>query len=196
MIDGIAASGQISRLARLTTALDWRRNQLFAPFSLILFWATHFSLSVERWRERNGSSIGFWLNLVGEFEALCALSGYAYEHPNDPFPQIEAAGPILEGEELRHPLLPSASCIPNSIRLGNPVRLLVVSGLNMSGKSTFLRTVGTNAVLALAGAPVRAKFLRISPMTIRLPHCVFRIRCRRAPRVFMLRFSASTTLWN
>lgn len=166
MIDGIAASGQIARLARLTNALDWRRNQLFAPFSLILFWATHFSLSVERWRERNGSSIGPWLNLVGEFEALCALSAYAYEHPNDPFPQIAADGPILEGEELRHPLIPSGSCIPNSIRLGDPVRLLVVSGSNMSGKSTFLRTVGTNAVLALAGAPVRAKSLRISPMAI------------------------------
>jgi DNA mismatch repair ATPase MutS len=146
--------------------LNWRRNQLFAPFSLILFWATQFSFAIESWREPNGAAIGPWLKAVGEFEALCALAGYAYEHPHDRFPEIAADGPVLEGEDLRHPLMPAASCVPNSIRLGTPLRLLVVSGSNMSGKSTLLRTVGCNAVLALAGAPVRAESLRISPIAI------------------------------
>jgi len=160
------ASQQIARLARLTNALNWRRNQLFAPFSLILFWATQLSIAIESWREQNGSAIGPWLTTIGEFEALCALAAYAYEHPEDPFPEILENGPILDGEDLRHPLMAPAACIPNSIKLGQPLRLLVVSGSNMSGKSTLLRTVGTNAVLALAGAPVRAKSLRISAVAI------------------------------
>jgi hypothetical protein len=165
-VHGRPASRQIAGLARLTNALNWRRNQLFAPFSLILFWATQLSLAIENWREENGTSIEQWLKLVGEFEALCALAGYAYEHPDDGFPEIVANGPILDGRDLRHPLMPAASCVPNAVSLTTPLQLLVVSGSNMSGKSTLLRTVGTNAVLALAGAPVRAKSLRISPLAI------------------------------
>jgi DNA mismatch repair ATPase MutS len=104
--------------------------------------------------------------VVGEFEAFCAMSGYAYEHPADPFPEIVREGTVFEGEDLRHPLIPAAQCVPNSLQLGGELRLLVISGSNMSGKSTFLRTVGINAVLALAGAPVRARRLRISPMAL------------------------------
>src|SRR5262249_10148641 len=116
--------------------------------------------------EHSGTAIGRWMTAVGEFEALCAIAGYAYEHPNDPFPEIAPNGPVLEGEDLRHPLMPAAQCVPNSVRLSAPLELLVVSGSNMSGKSTLLRTLGANAVLALAGAPVRAKSLKISPLAI------------------------------
>jgi DNA mismatch repair ATPase MutS len=164
--DGVPPSAQIHRFNRLISALDWRRNQLFAPFSLIFFWATQFSFAIESWRARCGHSIGPWLQTVGEFEALCALAGYAYEHPGDPFPAIIEKGPIFEGLDLRHPLVPSNHHVPNSVRLGETLHLLVVSGSNMSGKSTLLRTVGINAVLALAGAPVRATSLRISALAI------------------------------
>ena len=113
-----------------------------------------------------GTAIARWLEVVGEFEALCALASYAYENPLDPFAEVVSEGPLFVGEELGHPLIPLARCVRNDLCLGGELRLLVVSGSNMSGKSTLLRTIGVNAVLALAGAPVRARRLRLSPMVI------------------------------
>lgn len=111
----------------------------------------------------------FLIDVVAEFEALLSLSAYAYEHPDDHFPEfVEAseARAFLEGEELGHPLIPAAKCVRNSVHLGNGTRVLLVSGSNMSGKSTLLRTVGINVVLAMAGAPVRAKTMRLCPMAL------------------------------
>src|SRR5262249_20128650 len=103
---------------------------------------------------------------AGRAEALCSLATYAFENPEDPFPEIADAAPCLDGEALAHPLMPRGRCVPNDLTLGRDVRLLVVSGSNMAGESTFLRTVGVNAVLALAGAPVRAGRLRLSPLVL------------------------------
>ena len=164
--DGLPPSVQIGRLARLMDLLNWRKNEFFALFSIFVFWATQLTLAIEAWRGHCGTKTGPWLAAVAEFEALCALAGYAYEHPGDPFPEIVDGGPVFEGEELKHPLIPAIQSIPNSVHLGGDLRMLVVSGSNMSGKSTLLRTVGINAVLALAGAPVRAKALRISPLAL------------------------------
>jgi hypothetical protein len=164
--DGVPPSEQIGRFNRLVNTLNWYRNEFFAPFSLLLLWRTQFAFALEKWRSRCGPAIGPWLKTVGEVEALCALAGYAYEHPDDPFPEIVHHGPVFDGTNLRHPLVPRAQCVPNSVRLGGGPVLLVVSGSNMSGKSTLLRTVGINAVLALAGAPVRAERLRLSPLAI------------------------------
>jgi DNA mismatch repair ATPase MutS len=102
------------------------------------------------------------------WEALCALAGYTYERPDDPFPEIADDGPLFEADGLAHPLLSAASAIRNDVRLGGEhgPRLLLVSGSNMSGKSTLLRAIGVNVVLALAGAPVRAIRLRLSPLCI------------------------------
>ena len=99
-------------------------------------------------------------------EALSSLAGYAYEHPKDPFPEIAAHGPCFEGEGLAHPFLSESTCVRNDVKLCPELRVLVVSGSNMSGKSTLLRTIGTNAVLALAGAPVRARRLRLTPLAV------------------------------
>jgi len=96
---------------------------------------------------------------------LSALAGYAYEHPGDPFPEL-SQDTCFDGEALGHPLIPEARCVRNDLHLGGALCLLIVSGSNMSGKSTLLRTVGTNAVLALAGAPVRARRLRLSPLAV------------------------------
>ena len=102
-----------------------------------------------------------WLRIVGEFEALASLSAYAYEHPADPFPELSrgatGAPGLFEGTGLGHPLVPAARMTRNDVSLSARRQLLVVSGSNMSGKSTLLRTVGINAVLAQAGAPVRAR---------------------------------------
>jgi DNA mismatch repair ATPase MutS len=110
--------------------------------------------------------VGPWISTVGEFEALCALANYAYEHPADPMPEITSDGPTFEGDDLRHPLIPASRSVGNSVKLNKELQLLVVSGSNMSGKSTLLRTAGVNAVLALAGAPVRAARLRLSPLAL------------------------------
>jgi DNA mismatch repair ATPase MutS len=107
-----------------------------------------------------------WLDAVGDIEALGALAVYAYENPDDPFPEIVEQGARFDGEQLGHPLLPRRSCVRNDVRLGETPRVLIVSGSNMSGKSTLLRTVGVNAVLALSGAPVRARRLSISPLSL------------------------------
>jgi hypothetical protein len=163
---GLPPSRRIAQLVQLIDRLDWKRNFFFAPLAYLLLWDTHIALSVEAWRATSRPAIARWLSVVGEFEALCALAAYAYEHPADPFPEIVADGPCFEGEGLGHPLIPEARCVRNDVQLGNEVRLLVVSGSNMSGKSTLLRTVGVNVVLALAGAPVRGHRLRLSPLMV------------------------------
>jgi DNA mismatch repair ATPase MutS len=163
---GRPPSKEIAHLARLMDWLNSRLNVIFLIVSSFLLWATQISFAIESWRLRHGSVVRRWISAVGEMEALCALAGYSYEHPGDPFPEILEEGPEFEGIELRHPLLPESRFVPNDLHLGGPLRLMVVSGSNMSGKSTLLRTVGINVVLALAGAPVRASRLRVSPMAL------------------------------
>jgi len=163
---GLPPSRQIARLNYILALLDSRRNMIFAPIAFILLWDIHFAFALEAWRRNFGSAVPRWIAAVGEVEALCALSGYAYERPADPFAEIQEGTPCLIGEGMGHPLLPEDHCIRNDIHLDGELCVLVVSGSNMSGKSTLLRTIGTNAVLALAGAPVRAHRLRISPVSI------------------------------
>jgi DNA mismatch repair ATPase MutS len=146
--------------------LESGKNQIFIPFAALVLWPVQVTLAIEAWRVKTREAIARWLEAMGEFEALCSLAGYAYEHPRDPFPEIVTEEVCFVGEELGHPLLPEARCVRNSVRLVQPLQALVVSGSNMSGKSTLLRTVGINAVLAFAGAPVRAQRLRLSPLVI------------------------------
>jgi DNA mismatch repair ATPase MutS len=115
---------------------------------------------------RSGKGVGLWLDALGELEALLALATYSYEHPDDPFPELEEEGPLFDGEGIGHPLIPEQRLVRNNVRLGGDLRLLVVSGSNMSGKSTLLRTIGTNIVLAWAGGPVRARRLKLSPLAV------------------------------
>jgi hypothetical protein len=169
---GVPPSRRIASLHRRIELLDARRNQLFLPVALLLLWTTQLALAIERWRSVCGPSLGRWIDAVGEFEALCALAGYAYEHPGHPFPEIADGGSCFEARAIGHPLIPPDLCVRNDIRLGEELRVLVVSGSNMSGKSTLLRTLGTNAVLAHAGAPVCASHLRLSPLAIGASICV------------------------
>jgi len=173
-INSHAKSGSIviHRLERLVEAHDWEHNIVFMVLAAPLLWSTHIAWMVEDWRRDHGNHIGTWLNAVGEMEALSSLATYAFEHPDDPFPALPAADPpagsaaYLDGSGLGHPLLPAARMVRNDLRLAGHDRLLVISGSNMSGKSTYLRTVGINVVLALAGAPVRARSLTLSPLAI------------------------------
>ncbi|HEY9285699.1 MAG TPA: hypothetical protein VIP46_19775, partial [Pyrinomonadaceae bacterium] len=165
--EGRAPSRQIARLNLLIDLLDARRNMIFAPLAVLLLWPLQMALALERWRRACGPAVARWLDAVGEFEALNSLAAYSYERPQDPFPEIaEGRGACFEAEALGHPLIPAARNVRTDLRLGAEPCVLIVSGSNMSGKSTLLRTVGTNAVLALAGAPVRAARLRLSPLQV------------------------------
>ena len=165
---GVPPSAAIKRLQRLANMLDWQRNPFFAPFAAALSWSTHLAAAIGQWRRTFGSQVPAWLAVLGEYEALSSLSAYNYEHPNDPFPVLldDSAPATFRGDDLGHPLVPSAQMVRNSVTLSPPQQLLVVSGSNMSGKSTLLRTVGINAVLAMAGAPVRAAALTMTPLTV------------------------------
>lgn len=164
---GDPPSARIARLQTLAGSLEVAKNQLLAlPASLVL-WTTQYAFAVEAWRADNGPALRGWLDALGEFEALNALAGYAYERPADPFPDIADAGALFEAEGLVHPLLPAAQAVPNDVTLDRDrTALLVVSGSNMSGKSTLLRAIGVNAVLAYAGAPVRARALRLTSLRL------------------------------
>ena len=163
------ASRAIKRLHWLIEVHEWQHNNAFLVLTLPFLVGTHIAWAIESWRARHGAAVRQWLAAAGEFEALASLSAYRYEHPDDPFPDV-TAGPgrpaRFEGTALGHPLLPAARMVRNDVALDATTRLFVVSGSNMSGKSTLLRTVGTNAVLAFAGAPVRAQSLRLSPLAL------------------------------
>jgi len=163
---GRRPSGELEALHRLVDRRDARNNQFFAPIAALLMWGTHAALALEAWRARCGPRLVVWIESAGEIEALCALASHAYEHPEDPFPEVVDEGRVFEGEALGHPLLPSDRVVRNDLRLEARPQALIMSGSNMSGKSTMLRTVGCNTILALAGAPVRARRLRISPLRI------------------------------
>jgi MutS domain V len=169
---GIFPSAAIARLARIVDLLESRHSLFARPLDLVTFWSTHLVFVAQRWQRDFGPSIRGWLNAVGEFEALTSLSSFAYEHPHYAFPEFALRGPLFEAAELAHPLLPAEKAVANDVTLGKPLRLVVLSGPNMAGKSTFIRAIGVNAVLAQCGAPVRARKLCISPLQVAASICV------------------------
>ena len=158
----------VQRLQRVVEMHDWQHNILFRPVAAFLFWELQCAFVVERWRARYGQAVAGWLDEAGTFEALVALSTYNYEHPRDPFPElVDNNGTArFEADGLTHPLIPTTEGIANDVHLDSTTRVLIVSGSNMSGKTTLLRSVGVGAVMALAGAPVRAQRLCLSSVHI------------------------------
>jgi hypothetical protein len=165
-VEGQPPSRRIAQLNALMDLVDSRDHLVVRLVGPLVLWDLHLIYAIERWRRTSGPALRRWLVAVGEMEALSSLAGYRYEHPDDIFPDLSAGTPCFDGEGLGHPLLSEAVAVRNDIRLEGELRMLVVSGSNMSGKSTFLRTVGVNAVLAQAGAPVRARRLRLTRLEI------------------------------
>lgn len=164
--DGSPASREIAHLHRLVVLLDSRNNMFFKPFAAVLLWDTQIAMALDRWRARVGVHAESWLDAAAEIEALSAFAHLAHDRPAAVFPTIASDRLVYDAKNLGHPLIPPGSCVRNSARLDDATRVMIVSGSNMSGKSTMLRTVGTNAVLALAGAPVIAESMTISPLAI------------------------------
>jgi MutS domain V len=164
--DGRRASAVIGSLGLLAELADYRLNYIVRILDAPCLYSLQVAGRVQRWRQAHGRACRAWLNALGQMEALLSLATYSYEHPDDPFPEIVEGNPAFEAAAMGHPLMPVADCVRNDVELNSETWLLLVSGSNMSGKSTLLRAVGMNTVLAMAGAPVRAASLRITPVRV------------------------------
>jgi MutS-like protein len=160
------ASAALSKLATIVNFVEARRNPILAPLLLLLMYPLQTALAAEQWRSIHGAVIHSWLEVLGEFEALLSLAQYSYEQVADPFPEFLDGAPAFKATGLGHPLIPAAVRVCNDVAIEGKTRVLLVSGSNMSGKSTLLRTIGINTVLAMAGAPVRAISLQLTPLQI------------------------------
>ncbi|MBT9329693.1 MutS-related protein [Paracidobacterium acidisoli] len=181
--DNTVPSEAVRKLSRLVEWLESRHNPYARFLDIFTFWIAQVVFLAEDWQKRFGPAIRGWLESAGEAEALTALAGFAWEHPDYVFPQlIETAGSAaFDAEGLAHPLLPASGAVPNDLKLGSGdtarqpgtiPQLVILSGPNMAGKSTFIRSIGINAVLAQCGAPVRARRLVLSPLAVAASICV------------------------
>ncbi len=160
------AAAPLRHLQRLARTMPLRRNPMFAPIAAFLFWGTHHERALDRWRQRHGAPLRQWREAAGEFDALLGLAQYAAERPGHVFPSFDDV-PGLEAVHLGHPLIPEGRLQRNSVRLGRGgPEILVVTGSNMAGKSTLLRAIGTNVILARMGAPVAASRLVLGPLSL------------------------------
>jgi hypothetical protein len=162
----IPGSLAITRLRKLVDLSLSRDNLILRILNVPLMYSMQVAIAVEHWRAIHGPAVNGWLNTLGEIEALLSLASYSYEHPADPFPEFVAPPARFEATELGHPLIPFRRCVPNDTDIRDTTRVLLVSGSNMSGKSTLLRAVGLNVILAMAGSPVRAKHVRMSALQV------------------------------
>lgn len=165
------ADHQLKRLQRLMHRADLRMSSMHLPVFLLTLWDVHVLISLERWQRDAGRAVRDWLSALGEVEALGALATLAHDQPDWVFAEVLARdavadGAVLDAAALGHPLIPDEKRVPNDVRVGPPGTFLLVTGSNMSGKSTLLRAVGLNVVLAQAGAPVCAARLRMPRLEV------------------------------
>jgi hypothetical protein len=165
---GKTPSAAMARLERILGWFELRHNGLVYPIvNLVTLWDVHCTLALEGWRESVRAVIGDWFEVLGEVEALSSLAGLAHDEPDFSFPEVSAAGPLFVAEGLGHPLIQAERRVANDVSLPAQGTALLVTGSNMSGKSTLLRAMGVAAVLAFAGGPVCARRLKLAPLAIR-----------------------------
>jgi len=162
----LAGSRAISRLRTIVEYIRSLDNTIVRFLNIPLMYVVQVAYAAEAWRSAHGAAVRSWLKAIGEIEALLSLAGYSYEHPADPFPEFVEGPPCFNAEQLGHPLIHAAKCVRNNVSICGETRVLLISGSNMSGKSTLMRAVGINTVLAMAGAPVRAHRLQLTPLQI------------------------------
>ncbi|MFZ2339504.1 MAG: hypothetical protein WAW07_07255, partial [Bacteroidales bacterium] len=159
----IAASDRIRQLSKLVGRLDSRLNVLVSiPLNLLFFTDIHFCLALERWKREHAPRIPGWFASMAEFEVLASLGNMAFNNPDWTFPAVTEEYFVFRAQKMGHPLIPAGRRISNDFTAEGAGKAIIVTGSNMSGKSTFLRTCGVNAVLAFAGAPVCASAFTVS----------------------------------
>lgn len=164
-----AASANVAlhQFARICNALDQRLNLVVGVFlnSFILY-DLHCAFAIEKWKARYRDEVPGWMDVIARMEALNSMATFAYNHPEYIYPQVNEHASQLIAKGVGHPLIPADDCVRNDISIGDPQHFLIITGSNMSGKSTFLRSVGSNLLLALCGMPVCAQSFICSPMRI------------------------------
>ncbi len=169
---GCDAAGELARLERIVAFAEVRHSpMLHLALQWLFVWDVHVAAALERWRLEAGVHVRGWLESLGEVESLSALGTLSHDNPEWCFPTIagsaDAADAVVEGASVGHPLLPDAARVSNDVVVGPPGSFLLITGSNMSGKSTLLRAIGANVVLALAGAPVCATRFRTPLVNVR-----------------------------
>jgi DNA mismatch repair ATPase MutS len=161
------ASAEIQKLSKILSALDTRLN-VFAGIlvNAIFLWDILQVLRMEKWKAQHKKEMLKWFTVLGEFDALNGLSTLQYNHPNWIFPDLSDKDFELVAKDLKHPLMQENECVGNDFSIPNRPHFKVITGANMAGKSTFLRTLGTNMLLAMMGAPVNAKAMKLNPIEI------------------------------
>ncbi len=162
---GVPAQGHMRRLHRLTTLLAPPSSQLYFPVQAMTLWDVHLLAAFERWQSSVGKGVRAWLHALGEAEALSALAVLSHDNRSWAFPDVDSSALSLTGRGLGHPLLGDER-VCNDVEVGPPGTYLLLTGSNMSGKSTLLRAIGTNIVLAGAGGPVCASEMRLPPVSL------------------------------
>lgn len=161
------ASTQISKLKKILERLDLRFNfVVFIPLDILLQWDLQQAVALEKWKLANHKKVLDWFTTLGEFEAISSFATLSFNHPTWSFPVLSEEHFFIEGKEVGHPLIQVDKCVTNPVKIEHNGQLMLVTGSNMAGKSTYLRSIGVNIVLAMAGAPVCARYFCVSPVQV------------------------------
>jgi hypothetical protein len=162
-----SASSSLYQLKKILERLDMRFNiVVFIPLDILFLWDLQQVLALEKWKQQNHKDVMEWFTTLGEFEAASSLATLSFNHPHWCFPILKEQHFFIEGKELGHPLIPAGKCVTNPVNIEQSGELMLVTGSNMAGKSTYLRSIGVNTVLAMAGSPVCAGYFCLSPVQI------------------------------
>jgi hypothetical protein len=161
------ASAQINKLKQILERLDLRFNfVVFIPLDILLQWDLQQVMALEKWKQKNQKNVLQWFTSLCEMEAINSLATLSFNHPEWCFPIFKEDHFFIEGKEIGHPLIQVDKCVNNPLKIDHNGQLMLVTGSNMAGKSTYLRSIGVNTVLAMAGAPVCARYFCLSPVQV------------------------------
>jgi hypothetical protein len=167
VVENTKASVQLRQLKKIVERLDLRLNPVvFIPLAVILQWDIHQAMALEKWKQRNRQNINDWFDAIGNFEALSSFATLSFNHKSWCYPTLTPNHFFVNGKSIGHPLINAAKRVNNNIDIKSREELMLITGSNMAGKSTYLRSIGVNTVLAMAGAPVCAAAFTLSPVQI------------------------------
>jgi DNA mismatch repair ATPase MutS len=167
VVENSMASSELKKLKKIVERLDLRLNPVvFIPLAIIFQWDIQQAMALEKWKQRNRQNINDWFDAIAQLEVLNSFACIAFNHPQWCFPQFTEVHFTMHGKNIGHPLINAAKRVNNDISINNRKELMLITGSNMAGKSTYLRSIGVNTVLAMAGAPVCATAFTLSPVQI------------------------------
>lgn len=162
--DSAKASEAIAQLSKAMNALNQRNNMLaYIILNGFLFWEIRQVMRIEEWKEKYAQNLPEWLEAIGETDALCSLANFAYNHPDYTYPDAVSQPFTLCAKRMGHPLIHRDRCVRNDIHIEKRPYFIIITGANMAGKSTYLRTIGVNYLLACIGSPVCADEMTFYP---------------------------------